>query len=65
MYCLRRHGGHCDILVASLRSAEQMVTLADQGHDHFTIAPAVAQDLLTCAPSIEAFNSFEEAIAKG
>lgn len=55
----------CEVLVASLRSAEQMVTLADQGHDHFTIAPAVAQDLLTCAPSIEAFDAFEEAVLNG
>ena len=53
----------CEILVASLRSAAQMVTLASQGHDHFTIAPAVAQDLLTSAQSIEAFNAFETAIA--
>ncbi|MDB4092018.1 hypothetical protein N9552_00630 [bacterium] len=54
----------CEILVASLRSAAQMVTLARQGHDHFTIAPAVANDLMTSAYSVDALNSFEDAIAQ-
>lgn len=52
----------CNVLVASLRSAAQMVTLANLGHDHFTIAPDVARDLMTLSNSIEAFNAFEDAI---
>ncbi|MGJ8602970.1 MAG: transaldolase family protein [Marivita sp.] len=54
----------CKVLIASLRSAEQMVTLALQGHDHFTIAPAVAMDLMTSDKSIVAFDDFEKAVAK-
>ena len=54
----------CEILVASLRNAAQMVTLAHQGHDHFTIAPAVARDVLKSSHSIQAFEDFEEAIVK-
>lgn len=54
----------CEILVASLRDAEQMVTLARQGHDHFTIAPAVASDVLKSSLSVQAFEDFEEAIMK-
>lgn len=53
----------CKVLVASLRSAAQMVTLANLGHDHFTLAPAVVQDLMTSSHSAEAFNAFEEAIS--
>lgn len=55
----------CKVLVASLRTADQMVTLATQGHSHFTIAPTIAQDLITSAKSIEAFQAFETAITKG
>ncbi|MEH6644993.1 transaldolase family protein [Sulfitobacter sp.] len=53
----------CEVLVASLRSAAQMVTLANLGHDHFTISPDVARELLTSPHSIKAFTEFEEAIS--
>lgn len=53
----------CNVLVASLRSAAQMVTVANLGHDHFTIAPEVARDLMTSSHSIEAFNAFEDTIS--
>lgn len=53
----------CSILVASLRSPDQMVSLADIGHDCFTIAPSVARSLLECGLSVAAFEDFE-AIAK-
>jgi transaldolase len=56
------HGKPCTVLVASLRSAEQMVALADVGHDCFTISPDVARGLLTCDLSIAAYNSFEATI---
>lgn len=54
----------CEVLVASLRSAAQMVTLANQGHDHFTISPAVTKDLLALAHSSTAFEEFEDTITK-
>jgi transaldolase len=54
----------CEVLVASLRNAAQMVTLAHQGHDHFTIAPAVACDVLKSSHSVQAFEDFEKAIVK-
>ena len=52
----------CKVLVASLRSAKQMITLANLGHAHFTIAPAIAEDLMTSSHSREAFDAFEDAI---
>lgn len=55
-------GKPCTILVASLRSPEQMVALADVGHDCFTISPDVARALLNCPQSIAAFESFEATI---
>ena len=54
----------CKILVASLRTADQMVSLATQGHTHFTIAPKIARDLMTSAKSIEAFHAFEAAVTE-
>ena len=59
----RNSARECKVLVASLRSAAQMVTLAHLGHDHFTIAPTVARDLLMCQNSMDAFDGFEQAIA--
>lgn len=55
-------GPVCTVLVASLRSPEQMVALAAQGQDCFTISPDVARDLLDCPQSIAAFESFEATI---
>lgn len=54
-------GKPCAVLAASLRSAAQMVSMSRVGVEHFTIAPAVADDLLTTGPSIEALMQFEEA----
>lgn len=51
----------CQIMVASLRSAAQMVELAGQGMDIFTIAPPIAQELLSEARSDAAFGEFEAA----
>ncbi|KIN60669.1 putative fructose-6-phosphate aldolase (FSA) [Sulfitobacter noctilucae] len=63
MAAMNRNGGPaCRVLVASLRSAEQMVTLAGLGHDCFTIAPAVARDLLSDPLTQKAFEDFETAI---
>jgi transaldolase len=52
-------GKRCTVLIASLRSPEQMVALADLGHDSFTIAPDVARALMTSAYSIAAHDAFE------
>ncbi len=52
-------GKRCTVLIASLRSPEQMVALADLGHDCFTIAPDVARALMTSAHSIAAHDAFE------
>lgn len=54
-------GDGCDILVASLRSPEQMVELAGHGLDVFTIAPGVARELLSDERSQIAFAEFEKA----
>ncbi|ASM71124.1 MULTISPECIES: transaldolase family protein [Roseobacteraceae] len=53
----------CTILVASLRSPEQMVQLAAEGQDTFTISPAVAQALLDDANSAAAYAEFEATVA--
>jgi len=51
-------------LIASLRSAQQMVDIAEIGHDCFTIAPAIAQDLFQNELTEAAAQEFERA-AKG
>lgn len=56
---------HCRILVASLRTAQQMVTLAGLGHDCFTISPDVARALLACDHTRAAFADFEAAVQAG
>jgi len=56
--------GPCRPLIASLRSAQQMVDIAEIGHDCFTIAPAIAQDLFHNALTEAAAQEFESA-AKG
>ena len=56
--------GPCRPLIASLRSAQQMVDIAEIGHDCFTIAPAIAQDLFHNALTEAAAQEFERA-AKG
>ena len=56
--------GPCRPLIASLRSAQQMVDIAEIGHECFTIAPAIAQDLFHNALTEAAAQEFERA-AKG
>ena len=56
--------GPCRPLIASLRSAQQMVDIAEIGHDCFTIAPAIAQDLFHNELTEAAAQEFERA-AKG
>ena len=62
---LERHStNRCKILVASIRSVEQMMTLAAQGHLYFTISPAIADELLTAELTVKAVSEFDEAAAK-
>jgi len=49
----------CKVLVASLRSAEQMCKLAHDGQDAFTISPAVARALLQDPLTTKAIEEFE------
>lgn len=55
-------GKRCTILVASLRTPEQMVRLAAEGQDTFTISPAVAQALLDDANTAAAYAEFEATV---
>ena len=62
---LERHStNRCKILVASIRSVEQMMTLAAQGHLYFTISPAIADELLSAELTVKAVSEFDEAAAK-
>ena len=62
---LEKHStNQCKILVASIRSLEQMMTLAAQGHVYFTISPAIADELLSAELTIKAVSEFDEAAAK-
>ena len=52
--------GSCRTLVASLRSAQQMVEIAQLGHDCFTISPPVARDLFQSDLTDVAVANFEQ-----
>jgi transaldolase len=54
-------GGRTKILVASIRNPGQMVRLAALGLECFTIAPAVARDLMSDPETIAAAREFEAA----
>ena len=49
-------------LVASLRSPEQMVRLAAEGQDTFTISPDVARALLDDPNTAAAYAEFEATV---
>ena len=50
----------CQTLVASLRHAQQIVEIAELGHDCFTISPNVAHDLFQNDLTAIAVESFEK-----
>ena len=59
---LEKHSANqCKILVASIRSLEQMMTLAAQGHVYFTISPSIAEELMNDDFTIKAVREFNEA----
>ncbi|MGB1156861.1 MAG: transaldolase family protein [Alphaproteobacteria bacterium] len=55
--------GQPRVLLASLRTPEQVVSLAARGHDTFTLSPAVFDALLDVPASVEATAQFEAAAA--
>lgn len=57
-------GGSTRILVASLRSTDQVVALAARGFASFTLAPALGEQLLRCEASLQAAEDFEAAAAR-
>ena len=60
---LERHStNRCKILVASIRSVEQMMILAAQGHEYFTISPAIAGELVNSDLTVNAVSEFNEVV---
>jgi transaldolase len=47
------------LLVASLRSVEDLARLAAEGLDTFTISPAIAAELFAVEPTLAAADQFE------
>lgn len=58
-------GTQTELLVASLRNADQVVQLTGQGHRCFTLPPAVAAELLQSDLSARAVAEFEVAANDG
>ena len=52
-------GAALRLLVASLRSAEDLARLAAEGLDTFTISPAIAAELFAVQPTLVAADQFE------
>ena len=64
MQAMRATGAvRCEILVASLRTPDQMTALAAVGLDSFTIAPDIARALMANKLSEAAHADFEAAAA--
>ncbi|MEY2991586.1 MAG: transaldolase [Pseudomonadota bacterium] len=59
------HSGPCRPLLASLRSVSQMTQMAALGHDCFTIAPAIADQLMHDPLTEQAAQEFEAAAKTG
>lgn len=57
----RQPSNQTRVLIASLRDTDQLCRLTEMGHDCFTIAPAIADALLTDDRSLTAVAQFEEA----
>jgi len=51
----------CQLLIASVRSAEQMTELAEDGHRLFTIAPQIADSLFYDQHTEAAYSEFLDA----
>ena len=55
----------CKILVASLRTINQMIDLATDGHNHFTISPDLAKELVIDKTTDTIASEFAEIASKG
>lgn len=55
-------GSSTKVLLASVRSIPDMVTLARHGVDCFTMAPAIAEQFFTDPTTAEAARTFEDAV---
>lgn len=55
-------GSDTRVLLASIPDVASMVTLARRGVDHFTLAPAVAEQLFADELTAEAEETFEQAV---
>mmetsp|Transcript_49288 Transcript_49288/g.114568 ORF Transcript_49288/g.114568 Transcript_49288/m.114568 type:complete len:320 (+) Transcript_49288:84-1043(+) len=53
--------GRTKVLVAALRSASQLIELAQSGLDHFTFSPKVAEELINIDETFKAAAWFEKA----
>lgn len=60
---LKASGVHTRLLVASLRSAEDLATLAATGINTFTFGPLVAEELFADQHTADAAAAFEQAAA--
>jgi transaldolase len=60
---LAASGSHTRLLVASLRQADDLATLAALGCDTFTFSPAVAEQLFADSQTAEAAAAFEKTAA--
>ena len=58
------HDGDCRLLVASLRSTEDIEALASEGCNTFTISPAIAQELVSEPLTLQAAEIFEQHAAE-
>jgi len=56
--------GDTRLLVASIRSADEIATLAANGCNTFTISPAIAMDLVSDPLTMQAAEVFEEHAAE-
>ncbi len=61
---LRAAGGRTRLLVASIRTAEDLAALAAAGMDTFTFGPPVADAMFNDPATVEAAAAFEAAAAR-
>ncbi len=57
---LDRTNSSCKLLVASLRSVDEITYLTSNGIDAFTINNEISEDLFRCETTLQAFKRFEQ-----
>ena len=58
---LKNIGSTCEILVASIRNKNDIIKLANEGLNTFTLSPQLAEDLFDVNETIRASEDFEKA----